>query len=163
MDSKDIALIQKLAKSKTSFGGKRLLGYTSSGAEVWASYTLHKDGLKLVIKTSHDLGVLLKEGSTFARKRVTVANNKSFPSKAGIRNSKVDYGEITLRSIDYLKKLIQICETQINTANGKCTKSLFMKISNFLYEGGTESGEVRWTDIIEVWELPEGKYQNVYG
>tara|TARA_B100001540_G_C15731380_1_gene607803 strand:- start:704 stop:1186 length:483 start_codon:yes stop_codon:yes gene_type:complete len=160
MESENILLLK--AEKKDSFGGKRLLGETPNGSKVWASYKIDKKNLNLTIKTTHKLDVLLKDGAKFCPKRVTVANNKSTPLGA-MRSSKSEYGEVTTKSLEYLSRLIQEAESDVNKVDGQCSRNLFMHVSNFLYEGGTQNGEVRWHDVMEAWNLPSGRYFNIYG
>ena len=46
------------AKKATSYGGKRFLGFTPKGAEVWVSMSIDKETLQLKMSCTHDLNVL---------------------------------------------------------------------------------------------------------
>ena len=50
--------LQNAQKSNT-FAGKRFLGFTKHGAQVWISMEVNKDRKDLNIKTTHNLDTLL--------------------------------------------------------------------------------------------------------
>jgi hypothetical protein len=148
----------------TTFGGKRLLGMTKSGTLVWASYTIDKETKNIQIKLTHKIETLLQEGSVLAPRRTTVGANRAVPGNPMRPKTKADQGEITENSLHYLDKLIEIVESSsIGKVKGECSTQLFMLVSNFLYEGGTEPAEPRWRDVMDTWDLPSGAYLTVYG
>jgi hypothetical protein len=148
----------------TTFGGKRLLGMTKSGTLVWASYTIDKETKNIQIKLTHKIETLLQEGSVLAPRRTTVGAKRTVPGNPMRPKSKLDVGEITENSLRYLAKLIDIAESPtIGKVKGECSTQLFMLVSNFLYEGGTEPTEPRWRDVMDTWDLPSGAYLTVYG
>ena len=60
------------AQRAHSYGGKRFLGFTPKGAEVWVSMFVDRDTLNLKVNCTHDLNILLKKGSRLANRRVIV-------------------------------------------------------------------------------------------
>ena len=51
----------------------------------------------------------------------------------------------------------------IGKEKGKCTKSLFMIVSNLVYPGSAEYGKFRWRDVMSTWDIPKGEYLVVNG
>jgi hypothetical protein len=153
------------ANTLDTFGGRRLLGTNKNGTPVWISYTIDKETLNLEIKTTHDISSLLEEGATLCPRRVTVANNAQLPldiDHAMRAATRVDVGEVTKRTIEYLINLINL-PNSVGFVDGKCSTQLFMFASNAIYEGETvkEKG-VRWSDILKSWDLPSGSYFVLY-
>ena len=54
------------AKKAKIFAGKRFLGFTANGAEVWISMEINRETKELKVNTTHNLSVLLEEGSELA-------------------------------------------------------------------------------------------------
>ena len=68
------------AKNSTNYGGKRFLGFTAKGSEVWISFHIERETLKASISTTHNLDALREPGAILATKRVTLkrgANNRN--------------------------------------------------------------------------------------
>ena len=63
--------IENASKANT-YGGKRFLGFTPKGAEVWASMSVDRETLDLKVDFTHDLNILLQEGAVMCDKRITV-------------------------------------------------------------------------------------------
>ena len=51
----------------------------------------------------------------------------------------------------------------VGKEKGKCTTSLFMIVSNLLYEGSSDVNKFRWSDVMTTWDMPKGSYLTVYG
>jgi hypothetical protein len=151
----------KLAESFDKFGGKRLLGVTDNGTPIWVSYSIDKKTLTCDIALSHSMDTIRK--SKLCPRRVTVATGENFTriDNAMRTASKSDHGEVTQRTLDYIEKLISYNESKIYYEDNKCTTSMFMKISNAIYEGSPENLRVRWTDVMKAWNMPTGKYFNI--
>jgi hypothetical protein len=176
-----------------TYGGRRLLGCTYESnhsrysdewgtvkQEIWVSYKIDRETLKLDLDTTHKLessisthsfGVFSETplsfgkngGTVLAPKRVTVANGKKSP-RGMMKATANNHGEITKNSIRYLLKLQDIVSSgSIGKVKGRCSSQLFMLVSNFVYEGGITPEEPRWRDILEAWDFPDGKYLTVYG
>ena len=153
------------AKKAKVFAGKRFLGITPRGAEVWISMEMNRESKELKITTTHDLSVLLEEGAEFANRRVVLKKGSPNPQTAKDllrKNQKNMGGEVTEQTIVYLKKLINAVEMKYadTFVKGQPTSLLFMYVSNAIYEGGhnIENGEFGWSYLTKAWELPNGPY-----
>ncbi len=147
------------ADKKTVFGGRRFLGLNKNNNEVWISYFIDRETLTLNIDTTHELNSIVQ----FAPKRVTIGMNEPSPRNM-MEARQSDAGKVTHNTIRYLQKLIDLPAT-VGKVKGKCSRQLFMLVSNAVYEGGIElsKGNCRWRDIIDAWDLPSGRYFTIYG
>ena len=64
--------LKRNALRSNSFGGKRFLGLTKNGGEVWVSYFLSRDTYDLNISLTHNLSSLLEDGAVLAERRVSL-------------------------------------------------------------------------------------------
>ena len=62
----------KNAEKLNIFGGKRFLGFTPNGKEVWISFTVARKTGQIKITTTHQLDVLLLNNAKLARRRITI-------------------------------------------------------------------------------------------
>ena len=78
------------------------------------------------------------------------------------RSQKNMGGEITERTITFLKKLISASEMKSGKGyvNGEVTRLLFQYAANAIYEGSfdAEKGDFSWSQVIKTWNLPNGEY-----
>ena len=153
------------AKKAKIFAGKRFLGFTAKGAEVWISMEINRETKELKVNTTHNLSVLLEEGSELAIKRVVVKKGSPNPRTAKDllrKNQKNMGGQVTEGTILYLMKLINAVEMKYGDAyvKGEPTRLLFMYVSNAIFEGGNdvENGEFGWSYVLKAWDLPKGGY-----
>tara|TARA_R100001163_G_C5051168_1_gene187950 strand:+ start:843 stop:1409 length:567 start_codon:yes stop_codon:yes gene_type:complete len=151
------------ARNKTTFGGKRFLGHTKKGVEVWASYTIDKETKDIQIKTTHNLNALRDNSARLAPRRVTTANNTAYSGDLNAVSGR-DHGRVTEKTLEYIETLIDFAAMGVGKVNGECSRQLFLYVSNSIYEGGTDlaKDECRWSDIIDTWDLPSGQYFTVY-
>ena len=160
---KERALIN--SEKETIFAGKRFLGFTKRGSEVWISMELNKKTKDLLIKATHNLDTLLEEGAQLAQKRIVlkkgISNNNSIEDLMR-RNLKNMGGEVTSKTIVNMKKLIAISEMKdgIGFKEKKVTRTLFMYASNAIFEGDldVDRGGFGWSQVIKTWGLPHGDY-----
>ena len=153
------------AKKAKVFAGKRFLGFTPRGAEVWISMEMNRETKELKITTTHNLSSLLEEGAEFANRRVVVKKGSPNPRTAKDllrKNQKNMGGQVTEGTILYLMKLINAVEMKYGDAyvKGEPTRLLFMYASNAIFEGGNdlENGEFGWSYVLKAWGLPQGGY-----
>jgi hypothetical protein len=153
------------AQKGNTFAGRRFLGFTKHGAQVWISMEVNKDRKDLNIKTTHKLDALLEEGAELAKKRIVVKKGASnFNSVHDLirRNQKNMGGEINEKTITYMKKLISASEMKDGKGfvKGQVTRSLFMYASNAIFEGDLDEdrGGFGWSQVIQTWQLPHGEY-----
>lgn len=158
------AMLENSEKGNT-YAGKRFLGLTPRGGEVWISMELDKVKKDLTINTTHNLNILLEEGAEPAKKRVTLKKGvTSFYSTEDLirRNQRNMGGEVTEATITYLKKLITASEMKDGKGykNKEVSTLLFMYAANAIFEGSydTEKGDFAWPQVVKTWDLPKGEY-----
>jgi len=160
--------LKKNAKLITTFGGKRFLGYTNKGSEVWISYTADKKSGNIKISTTHNLDSLLKENSIFAPKRVTL--KKGTPNRRTAKeliqlNKKNMGGTVTESTLVYLQKLIDALARGYGKpfVKEKPSSLMFMYIAHAIYEGSysAEDGDTISSEVREVFNFPDGEYFTV--
>ena len=147
------------AKTKDTFGGRRFLGLTKNGNEVWISYTIDQETLNIQLKATHNLDNIVE----FAPKRITTGTNEAAPlDMMDARQS--DRGAVTKNTLRYMQSLLDLPQT-VGKVNGRCSSQLFMYVSNAIYEGewDTHGTKVRWIDILNAWDFPTGRYFTIYG
>ena len=156
---------KKNALNARSFGGKRFLGLNKNGSEVWVSYVIQKETYELKISLTHSISSLLDEEAVLAERRITLkkGSQQHYSAQEMTRkNMKNAGGKVTKNTLTYLQKLISAVDSKngIGYVDGKPTTSLFMMVSNFIFEGGVEpsNGDIRWRDVMEYWDLPKGSY-----
>ncbi len=158
-------LMIKNAEKSSVYAGKRFLGLTPKGGEVWISMELDRNTKDLLITTTHNLNTLLQEGAELSKKRITIKKGTtSFLAVNDLlrRNQKNMGGEVTEKTIVYLKKLISAAQLKTGKGfvNREATTLLFMYAANAIFEGSydTDRGDFAWPQVIKTWELPKGEY-----
>ena len=157
--------LTKNAQGTKIFGGRRFLGFTPKGSPVWISYTAYRETGEIIIKTTHDLNLLLKNGANLSSKRVVLKkNSKNLNTVENLlkANRHNMGGEVSKGTIIYLQKIISIIDSGYSKAfvNAKPTKLMFNYIANAIFEGSFdwEMGDTSWSYISKVWEFPIGEY-----
>lgn len=155
---------EKLARQADTFGGRRLLGVTKNNQPIWVSFTIDKATLTIQAKVSHTFDTIRE--SKLCPRRITLATNENLNDleHAMRPSTKQDHGGITLNSINYLEKLMDLLDSSyIGRVDGKCSTQLFMHASNYIYEGSPEANKFRWSDVMKTWNMPSGQYLTIYG
>jgi hypothetical protein len=152
----------------TEFGGKRFLGFTKNGAEVWISAYLNKETKEIKIESTHNLSSLLDDGAEFASRRVNVERNKTLYQdvKSVIMSLKRDRGgRVTERTLQYLDTLMSMSQTRGGKGFVKGKPStLFIKyVFDAIFTGNLEPSEggFRVAEIMKLWGFPKGEYFTV--
>ena len=154
---------EELAAAAQSYGGRRLLGVTDKNRPIWASFTIDRDTLQISIKLSHDMDTIKR--SKLCPNRVTLANGEALHSLDNAMRppAKKTHGEVTQNTLKYLDKVMDMTASgTVGKEKGKCTTSLFMIVSNLLYEGSSDVNKFRWSDVMTTWDMPKGSYLTVY-
>ena len=167
MTKAQIAFINN-AKNSNQYSGKRFLGFTEKGAEVWISLHIEKDTLKTTISTTHNLDSLRNQNAVLASKRVTlkkgVKNRYSAQDLMSQRKKNMG-GAVTLLTLDYLERLIDAVERGYGKpfVNGQITSLMFSYLAQAIFEGSYdyEKGDNIWTYILKEWRFPSGDYFTV--
>ena len=157
-------LIEEKAINQNVYSGKRFLGFTPNNKEVWISMKYSRSDSTLDIKVDSGFNELFKDEAVLANKRIVMKTGTKKPDVKQQMNAfkKNAGGEVTIRTLIYISKLISIIESKHSKAytNDKPTSLLFQYTSSIIYEGDIEK-DIRWTDVTKFWDLPTGEYFTV--
>ena len=159
---------ENAAKAET-YGGKRFLGFTPKGAEVWVSMEVDRETLDLKVKATHDLNILLQEGAQMTDKRVSIKKGKQFVGSVDDllrRSQKNQGGKVTIETLQHIQRLINAVDSKFDKAyvNGKPSSLLFSYVAWSIFEGSydMDRGDTSWFYIKESFKFPKnGEYFTV--
>ena len=80
------------------------------------------------------------------------------------RNRRNAGGEVTIRLLEYIEKLITAVEAKKSKGyvNGRPSSLLFQYVASIVYPGNLdEQYGFRWMDAIKMWNIPSGEYFTV--
>ena len=156
------------AKNAEIYAGKRFLGLTPKGAEVWISMEIDKENLELKVDSTHDLNTLLQKGAILAEKRVEIkkgTHSISTTEDLIRRAQKNAGGKVEHATVKHLMKLMNAVEIKFNKAyvKGTVSKSLFNYCAWSIYSGDfdMERGDTSSSYISKYWGFPDGEYFTV--
>ena len=154
---------EKLASQAIIFGGRRLLGLTNKDNPIWLSFTIDKETLDISMKLSHDIDT--RRTSKLCPRSIRLATGEQLSNLDNAMRpaGRTEHGEVTQRTLNYIDKVMTICNSRtLGRVKGKCSKSLFMIVSNLVYHGSPDEGKFRWRDVMSTWNMPDGEYMTVY-
>lgn len=152
------------AKSADKYYGRRYLGTTKYGKDIWITMRFDRADLQISLEVNGDIDDLLEEGAVLAPIRVSqrLGNKKPNLQDYMYVNRKNAGGKVTPRTIEYLKKLMNAVEAKssVSHVDGKCSALLFQYVTGMVFAGDTNEmeGNYRWYDAIEQWKIPSGGY-----
>ena len=157
--------IENASKANT-YGGKRFLGFTPKGAEVWASMSVDRETLDLKVDFTHDLSILLQEGAELCEKRITVkrGSQRNVNVRDLIRQSmKNQGGKVTIQTLRHIQRLKNAVDMKFSKAyiKGKPTSTLFSYVAWAIFSGSfdMEKGDTSWTYIRDEFGFnKDGEY-----
>lgn len=152
---------QENTEKASEFGGKRFLGLTPKGKEVYVKYRLTKDDMKLSIWFTHKPSILLKEGSKLANNRYDCGlyeNLKNSPELMTRKLQKPHSQEVKKQTLHWLKRLELLTEMNYVDAfvKGKPTKFMFIKVADIIHSGDFSNESVKPTkhEVMKMWDFP---------
>jgi hypothetical protein len=147
----------------SEFGGKRFLGLTPKGKEVFAKYKVNRDDLSLTVSFTHELSILLKEGALLANDCYSCGLNE-YLNKASsfmVRKLKKPRSrKVTIQTLRWLKRLQLLTEIQYHEAfdKDKVTYSFLREIGSQIHTGfGISNIKPNLTSIGNVWKFPKNR------
>lgn len=155
------------AVKKNIYGGRRFLGFTPKGKDVWVTMKYVRDTRELSLKTDKGFRDLYKEGAKLAVSRVQIKLNQKKPENLYAdmsRNRRNAGGEVTIRTLEYIEKLITAVEAKGSKSyvNKQPSSLLFQYVASIVYTGDLdEQYGFRWMDAIKMWNIPSGEYFTV--
>ena len=154
------------AIKKTIYGGKRFLGFTPKGKDIWVSMKFDKFKKELILKTSNGFEELFNENAKLATSRVDLKLNEKKPDNLHLiaqmnSNRKNAGGHVSHITLAYIQKLVSIVDSKNSIAfiNRQPTSLLFQYVASIVYPGDLdELSGFRWMDVVKIWDLPNGPY-----
>ena len=161
------AIYESNAVKKNIYGGRRFLGFTPKGKDVWVTMKYIRDDKELFLKVDKGFKDLFKEDARLAISRVDIKLNQKKPENLLAdmsRNRRNAGGEVTIRLLEYIEKLITAVEAKKSKGyvNERPSSLLFQYVASIVYPGNLdEKNGFRWMDAIKMWNIPSGEYFTV--
>ena len=161
------AIYESNAAKKNIYGGRRFLGFTPKGKDVWVTMKYTRDDMELFLKVDKGFKDLFKEDARLAVSRVEIKLNQKKPENLLAdmsRNRRNAGGEVTIRLLEYIEKLITAVEAKKSKGyvNDRPSSLLFQYVASIVYPGNLdEQYGFRWMDAIKMWNIPSGEYFTV--
>ena len=152
------------AVKKNIYGGRRFLGFTPNGKDVWVTMKYIRVNRELSLKVSKGFKDLYKGDARLAVSRVQIKLNQKKPDNLYAdmsRNRRNAGGEVTIRTLEYIEKLITAVEAKGSKSyiNKQPSSLLFQYVASIVYPGDLdEQYGFRWMDAIKMWSIPSGEY-----
>lgn len=152
------------ALKKDTFNGRRYLGTSKFGKDIWIIMRFNKEDMQISLEIDGKLDDLWDPDAILAPVRISQRLNRPKPNiNDYIRlNRKNAGGQVTLRTIQYIEKLIKAVDMKSSKShvNGKCSSLLFQYVSGIVFAGDTNEaeGHFRWFDAVKAWNIPSGDY-----
>ena len=156
------------AERGKKYGGKRFLGITPSGKEVWSIMEFDRSSKVLEFNLGRGFSDLYKEEAFLSPVRIQLKLSQPKPKNLQhefkIIRKKTAGGEVTHKTLQYLEKLKSAVDAKQSKShvNGVPTKLLFQYVASMIYTGDlNENSGFRWSDVASLWGLPSGEYFTV--
>ena len=152
------------AKRRNLYGGRRLLGFTPDGNDVWTTMRFEKDSKELIVDLGKGFSKLYDQKSFLSPTRVHIKLSQPKPinlKRELQRNSRNAGGKVSIRTLEYIVKLKSAVDSKqsISHVKGIPTKLLFQYVASVIYPGDLdEKIGFRWSDVTNIWGLPSGEY-----
>ena len=154
------------AEKLNEFGGKRFLGLTPKGKEVFVYYIIDRNSMSINMSFTHRPGILLEEGAKLANNHYSTARHMSLTTDKihmTRKLSKKNSQEVTLQTLNHLMRLKNLCDIKYDKAykKGKVTRLMTRYVCDVIYRGvyDTSSKLPTLQDIMETWEFAtNGEY-----
>lgn len=159
-------IYEKNATRKSVYGGRRFLGFTPKGRDIWVLMKYHKNEKQLMLTTTNGFKELFDDQAKLATSRVNLKLNEKKPDNLHLlaqmnSNRKNAGGQVSYITLEYIQKLVSIVDSKNSIAfiKGQPTSLLFQYVASIVYPGDLdELNGFRWMDVIKIWELPSGPY-----
>ncbi len=153
------------AERGTKYGGRRFLGITPEGKEVWSTMEFDRSSKILDLNLGKGFKDLYDEKAFLSPVRIQIKLSQTKPKNLQhqfkIIKKKTAGGEVTHRTLQYLEKLKSAVDAKQSKShvNGVPTKLLFQYVASMIYTGDlNENVGFRWSDVTKLWGLPSGEY-----
>ena len=162
--AKKKAMFAKNAENSNKFYGRRYLGTTEFGKDIWITMRFNRSDMQISLEVNGNLDDLLSENARLAPLRVSqrLGNKKPNLQDYMFVNRKNAGGRVTPRTIEYIKKLINAVEAKssVSHIDGQCSSLLFQYVTGIVFAGDSNEaeGNYRWQDAVKQWNIPSGGY-----
>ena len=153
---------------RNTYGGRRFLGITPYGKEVWSTMEYDKGSKLLKLNLGNGFNYLYDKQAFLSPVRIQIKLSqpkpKNLQNEFKILRKKTAGGEVTHRTLEYLEKLKSAVDAKQSKShmNGVPTKLLFQYVASMIYTGDlNENSGFRWSDVASLWGLPSGEYFTV--
>ena len=157
-------IYRKNAEKNNIFSGKRFLGYTPNKKEVWITVKYLRDTRELSLWVNTGFYLLYEEDADLAQTRLSVKSYDKTPKdveRSLIANKKNAGGKVTVRTLDYIERLLFAVNMKDSIAyvDGQPSSLLFSEVAWIVFTGDLdEKTGFRWRDVVDVWKLPRAGY-----
>ena len=153
------------AERSKKYGGRRFLGITPKGREVWSTMEFDRSSKVLDLNLGRGFNDLYDNEAFLSPVRIQIKLSQPKPRNLQhefkIIRKKTAGGEVTHRTLQYLEKLKSAVDAKQSKShvNGVPTKLLFQYVASMIYTGDlNENVGFRWSDVTKLWGLPSGAY-----
>lgn len=143
------------ARNATKFEGRRYLGQTANGKDVWINFKIERDSTKSSAKktmkvwSTVDTSLLLEDGAKFADKRVSFGTGVPMRGSldAYLNDRMNTHGRVTPRTLEWLNQVIGRCPEE------NPRRSQFLDVANMIFVGTTEDCNVKGVNTFTAYNL----------
>ena len=153
------------AERSKKYGGRRFLGITPKGGEVWSTMEFDRSSKVLDLNLGRGFNDLYDNEAFLSPVRIQIKLSQPKPKNLQhefkIIRKKTAGGEVTHRTLQYFEKLKSAVDAKQSKSyvNGVPTKLLFQYVASMIYTGDlNENVGFRWSDVANLWGLPSGEY-----
>jgi len=153
------------AEKSKKYGGRRFLGITPNGTEVWSTMEFDRISKVLDLNLGKGFNGLYDKEAFLSPVRIQIKLSQTKPKNLQhefkVIRKKTAGGEVTHRTLQYLEKLKSAVDAKQSKShvNGVPTKLLFQYVASMIYTGDlNENSGFRWSDVANLWGLPSGEY-----
>ena len=165
MSEKYNKIYAKNALKSKKYGGRRFLGITPKGREVWTTMEFDRRSKLLELNLGIGFKDLYHEEAFLSpvriQRKLTQPKPKNLQHEFKIIKKLTAGGSVTVRTLQYLERLKAAVDAKHSKShvNEIPTKLLFQYVASIVYTGDLdENTGFRWSDVTNLWGLPSGEY-----
>ena len=156
------------AENSKKYGGRRFLGITPNGKEVWSTMEFDRSSKVLSLNLGKGFKDLYHEDAFLSpvrvQRKLSQPKPKNLQQEFKIVRKNSAGGQVTYRTLEYIQKLKSAVDAKQSKShvNGVPSKLLFQYCASMIYTGDlNENVGFRWSDVTKLWGLPSGEYFTV--
>lgn len=148
------------ASQALKFEGRRFLGTTAGGKEIWVNFEMTRENTsatpKIKVWYSANVDLLREEGAVLANRRISFGTGAEQRTNVSalLTSREKPHGAVTLRTLDWLEEIIQKCDME------NPRRMHAFDIANAIFVGTIDDVELfktrfRINDMLSVWGFRE--------